>query len=66
MGGYCEPKSSNMTVDNFHGNKWISDIEKKGLNYGEGYWKAKHKFNLKKPGPKKGEKVEVVENPLKG
>jgi len=48
MGGYCEPKSSNSTVDNFHGNKWISDIEKSNHTYGEAYYKVKKKFNLSK------------------
>jgi hypothetical protein len=48
MGGYCEPKSSNSTVDNFHGNKWVSDMEKSNHTYGEGYYKVKKKFNLSK------------------
>lgn len=52
MGGYCEPKSSNKTTDDFHGNKWISDIEKSNSTYGEGYMKAKRKFNLNKPDKK--------------
>lgn len=67
MKGYCEPKSSNMTTDEFHGNKWISDIEKKTTAYGEGYWKAKKKFNLSKPGPEKADKkVKPDDNPLLG